>query len=390
MYNFDQIVDRHGTNCYKWDMIAKQHGEDVLPMWVADMDFPVAPAIIDEMQRVLNYRNFGYSFTSDQYYEAVINWMKTRHHFDIEKEWIFHTPNVVSALCAAVKAVSEPGDEIIIMTPVYGPFFTSIKDNGRVIVESPMKCDNGYYTMDLDDFESRITEKTKATILCNPHNPVGRVWKREELQALADVCLKHGLYIISDDIHEDLVYAGHEHIHIASLSEEIADKCIVCTAPSKTFNLAGMLVAQCIVKNEALREKCKAVFGNLHLNGGNSFEEAMIIGAYTKSVDWLEELLVYLEANMDFFVNYVQENIPELTVYKPEGTYLVWLDATKLGMDQKALNEFLIQKCRLYVNEGTFFGDCGEGFFRMNMACPRAIVEEGVHRLEAGIKTLRG
>lgn len=385
MYCFDKAIDRTGTNCVKWDLVSKQGFADVLPMWVADMDFEVSPHIIEEMQKVLNQKVFGYQYTTDEYKDVIVSWMANRHNYHIEKEWICYTPNVVAGLCMSVQAISEPGDEIIIQTPVYGPFYTSIKDNGRVIVESPLKNDNGYYTMDFEDFESKITEKTKAVILCNPHNPCGRVWTREELQTLADICMKHDLYIISDDIHGDLVYKGHEHTVIASLSEAIADKCIVCTAPSKTFNLAGMQIAHCIVKNEALRKKFLEPLGKLHLGSGNSFEEAMVIGAYKYSKQWLDELLEYLEGNMDYFVSFMQKELPQLTVHKPEGTYLMWIDCRALGMNQDELDKFVHEHCKLYVNSGTFFGDEGEGFIRMNLACPRATVEEGLKRLKAGV-----
>jgi len=390
MYDFDKITDRTGTNCLKWDMLREKGMEDVLPMWVADMDFEVSPYIIEEMQKVLDRKIFGYQYTSEDYKDIIVSWMEKHHHFKIEKDWICYTPNVVAGLCMAVQAVSDPGDEIIIQTPVYGPFYSSIRDNGRVIVENPLKNDNGYYTMDFEDFERRITPKTKAVILCNPHNPCGRVWTKEELAKLAQICLKHQLYIISDDIHGDLVYRGHEHTVIASLSDEIARRCIVCTAPSKTFNLAGMQIAHCIVRDEKLREKFKAPLKKLHLDGGNAFEEAMVTGAYKYSEQWLSALLAYLEKNADLFVSFVSEHLPEITVRKPEGTYLVWLDCRRLGMNQEELRRFFIEDCRLYVNEGTFFGVEGEGFMRINLACPESIVREGLKRLEKAVKQSRG
>ena len=387
MYDFDKVIDRRNTNSVKWDILSKEgkDSEGIIPMWVADMDFCVAPAITEEMQKVIDRQIYGYQFNDDEYAETIVSWMHKRHHYDIEKDWICHTPNVVSGLCAAIRAVSEPGDEIIIQTPVYGPFYSSIKDNDRVIVESQMKEDNGYYTMDLEDFEQKITPKTKAVILCNPHNPCGRVWTKEELQALADVCMKHNLYIISDDIHGDLVYKGHPHTMIASLSGEIADRCIVCTAPSKTFNLAGMQIAHCIVKNKELREKFMQNFKKLHADGGNSFEEAMVIGAYGKSEQWVDELLEYLEGNVDLFIDYIHENIPKLKVYKPEGTYLVWVDCRALGLAQEDLKNFFMEKCKLHVHDGLFFGKEGEGYVRFNLACPRSLVQEALARMKKAI-----
>lgn len=388
MYDFDQVIDRKNTNCFKWDILSKEgkNSDDIIPMWVADMDFYVPPAVTEEMQKVLDRQIFGYQFTDDAYEQAIISWMHRRHHYDIEKDWICYTPNVVSGLCAAIEAVSEPGDEIIIQTPVYGPFYSSIKDNDRAIVESPMKEDHGYYTMDFEDFEKKITPKTKAMILCNPHNPCGRVWTKEELQTLADICLKHNLYIISDDIHGDLVYKGHPHTVIASLSEEIADRCIVCTAPSKTFNLAGMQIAHCMIKNPELRKRFKHTFERLHIGGGNSFEEAMVIGAYDRSEQWVDELVAYLEDNVDLFVDYIHENIPKLNVYKPEGTYLVWVDCRALGIPQKDLKAFFMEKCKLHVHDGLFFGAKGEGYVRFNLACPRSLVKEALERMQKVIQ----
>ena len=388
MYDFDKVIDRTGTNCVKWDDVYEHGLTDVLPMWVADMDFEVSPYIIEEMQKVLDRKVFGYQYTTDEYEAAIVSWMKRRHHYDIEKDWICYTPNVVSGLCLAIMAVSEPGDEIIIQTPVYGPFYKSIRDNGRVIVENPLKNQDGYYTMDYEDFERKITPKTKAVILCNPHNPCGRVWTEEELKKLADICLKHDLYMISDDIHGDLVYKGHSHTVIAGLSEEIAERCIVYTAPSKTFNLAGMQIAHCIIKNKELRRRFRKPMKQMHLEGGNSFEEAMVIGAYKYSEQWLEELLVYLEGNVDYFVDFVKTRIPKLKVCKPEGTYLMWLDCREIQMDQDQLENFFIKECKLYINDGTFFGEKGRGFMRMNLACPRAFVKEGLERIEKAINKL--
>lgn len=383
MYNFDEMIDRKHTNCFKWDILERdgKDSEGVIPMWVADMDFSVAPAITEEMQKVVDRQIYGYQFTSERYLDAIVSWMHRRHHYDIRKEWICHTPNVVAGLCAAIQAVSEPGDEIIIHTPVYGPFYSSISGNDRVIVESPMKENQGYYTIDFEDFEAKITDRTKALILCNPHNPCGRVWTGEELKKIADICLRHNLYIISDDIHGDLVYKGHPHTVIASLSEEIADRCIVCTAPSKTFNLAGMQIAHCIIKNDELRSKFMEPFEKLHIEGGNSFEEAMVIGAYDHSEQWLEELLVYLEGNVDVFVNEIHEHMPKLKVRKPEGTYLLWVDCRALGLDQKELMHLFMDRCQLHIHDGLFFGRQGEGFVRFNLACPRSLVAEALERM---------
>ncbi len=380
MYHFDEGIERRGTNCVKWDVPFVT--PDVTPMWIADMDFEIAPAITENLQRIAGQGAFGYQFLSEQYYEAVISWMKRRHGLELRKEEIFYVPNVVLGMSFAVQAVSEIGDEIIIMTPVYGPFFKVTDDNDRVLVESPMKNADGYYTMDLEDFESRITEKTKAVIFCNPHNPSGRVWTREELQAFADICVKHDLYIISDDIHSELISEGHEHTFISSLSEEIRDRCIVCTSPSKAFNLASIHVANCFIFNEALREKYQAVSEQSHAAENNAFAEAALVAAYNDSEEWLIELNRYIDGNLEYFTDYVKREIPSLTVRKPEGTYLVWVDFRRTGVPSDKLHDYLLKECHIAANDGNFFGKLGDGFARFNLACPRQTVVKALEILK--------
>lgn len=380
MYHFDEGIERRGTNCVKWDVPFVT--PDVTPMWIADMDFEIAPAITENLQRIAGQGAFGYQFLSEQYYEAVISWMKRRHGLELRKEEIFYVPNVVLGMSFAVQAVSEIGDEIIIMTPVYGPFFKVTDDNDRVLVESPMKNADGYYTMDLEDFESRITEKTKAVIFCNPHNPSGRVWTREEMQAFADICVKHDLYIISDDIHSELISEGHEHTFISSLSEEIRDRCIVCTSPSKAFNLASIHVANCFIFNEALREKYQAVSERSHAAENNAFAEAALVAAYNDSEEWLTELNRYIDGNLEYFTDYVEREIPSLTVRKPEGTYLVWVDFRRTGVPSDKLHDYLLKECHIAANDGNFFGKLGDGFARFNLACPRQTVVKALEILK--------
>lgn len=380
MYHFDEGIERRGTNCVKWDVPFVT--PDVTPMWIADMDFEIAPAITENLQRIAGQGAFGYQFLSEQYYEAVISWMKRRHGLELRKEEIFYVPNVVLGMSFAVQAVSEIGDEIIIMTPVYGPFFKVTDDNDRVLVESPMKNADGYYTMDLEDFESRITEKTKAVIFCNPHNPSGRVWTREEMQAFADICVKHDLYIISDDIHSELISEGYEHTFISSLSEEIRDRCIVCTSPSKAFNLASIHVANCFIFNEALREKYQAVSERSHAAENNAFAEAALVAAYNDSEEWLTELNRYIDGNLEYFTDYVEREIPSLTVRKPEGTYLVWVDFRRTGVPSDKLHDYLLKECHIAANDGNFFGKLGDGFARFNLACPRQTVVKALEILK--------
>lgn len=389
MYNFDEKVNRKGTNSLKWDLNGKVYGnEDAVSMWIADMDFKVSPHIIEEMQKVLERGIFGYVITPQTYYDAIINWMDRRHNYKAQKEWITYVPNVVAALAYAVEAVSKEGDEIIVQTPAYGPFFQVVKNNGRTLVECPMKNDNGHYTMDLEEFEKKITPKTKATILCNPHNPTGRVWTKKELQDFADICMKHNIFIISDDIHSELIMKNHKHTFISTLSEEIADRCIICTSPSKAFNLASIHIANCIIKNEEVRKKFKEPMNKAHMFGGNVFSEAVVVGAYDKSEAWLDELMEYIEGNVDLFVEFIKKEIPRLKVSKPEGTYFIWVDCSDLNMSPEELDEFMIKKCNVITNKGIAFGEPGKTFVRFNLACNRQQIKDVLNVLKTEINKL--
>lgn len=386
MYDFDKEVQRKGTSCVKWDGPAVKEGNK--PMWIADMDFKVAPAITKNLVASAEADAFGYHMLSDHYYEAIINWFHQRHGYDIKKEWITYIPNVVIGLHFAVQAISDPGDEIMIHTPVYGPFYGAVKDTGRTLVESPLKNEDGYYTIDLEDFERRITKKTKAVLFCNPHNPSGRVWTREELSAFAEICLKYNLFIISDEIHCELTMKGHKHTVISTLSEEIARRCIILTSPSKAFNIASVHVANVFIENEKIRSRFNAIVEKSHAVSVNAFAEAALIGAYEESLSWLDELKEYLEENLNYFVNFVHENIPAVTVCKPEGTYLVWLDFRKLPIPVEQVQEFLSEKCHVTVNDGEFFGKDGKGFVRFNVACPRHTMKPILEALRKEISAL--
>lgn len=386
MDQFDQGINRKGTNCVKWDVPFVT--EKVIPMWIADMDFATAPAVTERLKKAAAQGAFGYQFLSDQYYDAVIQWMDRRHHYQIEKDWICFLPNVVMALSAAVQAVSEPGDEIIIQTPVYGPFYKTVKDNDRVLIESRLKNQDGYYTMDLEDFESKITPKTKAAILCNPHNPSGRVWTYEELKAFTEICLKHQLYIISDEIHCELLTKGHPHTVISTISKETAKRSIICTSPSKAFNLAAIHVANCVIENEELRVRFQELAEKTHAAECNAFAEAALIGAYNESEQWLDELNEYIEGNLDYFVGYVEKNIKKLKVCRPEGTYLLWVDCRELGIPYEKIHDFFLNVCNVAVNDGEFFGEEGKGFVRFNAACPRKNLEIALDRMKKEIDKL--
>lgn len=378
---FEQGIERKNTNCEKWDAPFVKEG--VIPMWVADMDFEVAPAITERLVNAAKKGAFGYQFLSEHYYNAVIRFMKEKHDYQIEKDWICYIPNVVLGLFFALQAVSEEGDEVIIQTPVYGPFYKVVRESGRVLVESPLRNQSGYYTMDFDDLEKKITDKTKALLLCNPHNPSGRVWREEELKRLVQICAKHNICIISDDIHSDIVAKDCKHTMIAPICREAGVKCITCTSPSKPFNLASVHVANCIIEDEEIRKRFLRLLAVNHVNSCNAFAEEALIGAYEESDEWLEKMNEYVEGNIDYFVNYLHENIPVLHVCKPEGTYLVWVDFSDTKIAQGNIKEYLSGNCRVLVNEGEFFGKSGKGFVRFNLACPRKNVEIALENLRA-------
>lgn len=389
MYNFDTAVNRYGTNCVKWDVCDRAFGgENLLPMWIADMDFEAAPGIMNRLEKKMKEAVFGYNIFPPEYYEAVISWMKRRHHYDIKKEWLCFTPGVVTALNYGVQALTEPGDEVMVLTPVYNPFFTSIEGYGRAAVRVPLQNKNGYYTMDFEKMEEMVSEKTKAILFCSPHNPVGRVWDKEELEQLVDFCVKHDLYIIDDEIHNDLVY-DKEHIMIGRISEEAQERSIICTAPSKSFNIAGLQASNIIIPNEEIMKKFKAVINRDHIGSPNTFACEAVIGAYNDSEEWLDELVVYLKENVQFFTDYVRNNIPKLKVYQAEGTYLAWIDCTGLGFaDENELKKFFVQNCGLALNWGGSYGEQCKQYMRINLACPRSYVEKAVKQVEKAVNEL--
>lgn len=386
MYNFHKGIPRQGTNSIKWDTLKGLYGrEDLIPLWIADMDFEVAPAISRAIQERAKHPVYGYIYCSDQYYESIIRWMKRRHDWEVKKDWIVFTPGVVPALSYAIKAFTEPGDCIIVQSPVYHPFYSSIESNGRKVVTNPLIYKDGRYTMDYEDLEKKIDSKTKLLLLCSPHNPVGRVWTKEELMKLGEICLKNNIIIVSDEIHFDLVYKGYTHTVLANVSPELRDNCIVCTAPSKTFNLAGLQVSNIIIPNEELRKKYSMELEKDHILRPNVFGEGALIAAYDESEDWLDSLMDYLEENKDYFIDFIEKKIPQLKVVKPEGTYLLWVDCSGLNMNSKELNDFFLKECGLVLNHGEIFGEEGKVFQRFNIACPRPILEEALKRMEEAI-----
>lgn len=385
-YNFDKIINRYNTNSLKYDCTAKFGvPNDIQPMWVADMDFETAPCVIERLKQIAEFGVFGYSVADKGYFDALYNWYHSRFGFDIKSEWVVHTPGVVCALNTAVRAFTNEGDSVMIQRPVYYPFTNAINNNNRKLINNPLKYENGCYSMDFIDMERKIiSEKVKLFILCSPHNPVGRVWTKEELIKLGEICLRHNVTIVADEIHSDFVFEG-KHTIFATINERFLNNCIICTSPSKTFNIAGLQVSNIIIANENLRkkfidEKTHSGYGELNIFGIGACE-----AAYRGGSEWLSELLKYLENNYLTVKNFISEKMPEIKVANLEGTYLVWLDCQNLGYTHKELNEKLLYSAKLWFDEGTIFGAEGENFMRINIACPRA---ELICALEKMYKTL--
>ena len=382
-YDFDKVVDRHGTNCLKYDFaIERGKPADILPLWVADMDFQTAPAILERLEETVKHGIFGYSDGKEGYFAAVQNWYRERFGWETKPEWLVKTPGVVFALAAAVRAYTKEGDGVLLQQPVYYPFSEVITDNGRKIVNSPLKITDGYYTMDLDALETKIVEnKVKLFLLCSPHNPVGRVWSEKELRRVGEICLRHGVLVVSDEIHSDIVYKGHKHQMMASISEEIADITITCTAPSKTFNVAGLQLSNIIISNPKLREKFKHEVMQAGYSQPNLMGMEACQAAYENGEEWLEELLVYLQGNVDFVRDYLKQEIPKIRLIEPEGTYLLWLDCRELGLSVEELEHLVVDKANLWLDPGFIFGAVGEGFERINIACPRQTLRQAMDQL---------
>lgn len=383
---FDQVIERRNTNSVKWDFSEDVFGAtDVLPMWVADMDFLAPPAVIEALTVRAQHGVYGYSESMSGYYEAVKDWMSKRHGWAIEKDWIVFSPGVVPALNWLVRALTKPGDKVIIQPPVYPPFLKAIENNSCEPVFNPLKRENGRYTMDLVGLEMELSAGAKMLILCSPHNPVGRVWERVELERLADLCLAHGVIVIADEIHSDLIYPGQKHVSYATLSEKAADHSIVCTAPSKTFNLAGLQTSNILISNPDWRRAFREMMSLNGIHHPNVFGLTALEAAYRQGEEWLDGLMAYLAGNLKFLTDYLAQEVPQVKVVQPEGTYLVWLDFQALKFEPEALQEFLLKSARVALNAGHTFGPGGAGFARMNIACPHSTLQEGLERIARAI-----
>lgn len=379
-YNFDETVPRRGSNSYKWDS-AKV--DDVLPMWVADMDFRTAPAIIYAMAKRVQHGVFGYVKVPQAYFDAVTGWFGKRHNFTIQKEWILFTSGVVPALSAVIKALTKPGDKVIVQTPVYNCFFSSIRNNECEMVANELIYKGGKYSIDFDDLEQKAADpKAKLLLLCSPHNPAGRVWNREDLQRIGEICLRNQVIVVSDEIHCDLVYPGHTHIPFASVSDEFLQNSVTCTAPSKTFNLAGIQVANIIAANEDMRRKIDKTLNINEVCEINAFAVEALIAAYNGGEEWLEELKQYLYDNYTILSDFFREHLPHLSVLPLEATYLVWVDCSSLKQASEEITRTLFEHEKLWVNEGTMYGAAGEGFIRINIATTRENLIKGLQKIK--------
>lgn len=384
-YNFDQIIPREGTNCEKFDHREQIFGRaDVIPLWVADMDFTSPEPVIEAIRRRAEHPIFGYSFRSPSYLQAIVSWLERRGGWSIPTAWIDFSPGVVSGVVFALRAFTKEGDGIVIQQPVYHPFAREIKSNNRRMIDNPLREENGRYSIDFEDLDRKLAD-AKVFLMCNPHNPSGRVFTREELTRIGELCVKHDVLILSDEIHSDLVYAPNCHLHIASLNEAFAQRTITLLAPSKTFNLAGLSTSVIITPCDTLRQQLRAELGKLHADQGNIFGAVALEAAYTQGDEWLDQLKTYLSGNIDYVVDFVQENIPSIRCQRPEGTYLMWLDFRAWPLQGEALHRFLVDQVGLAMNEGSMFGPQGLGWMRMNIGCRRAVLTEALTRLAAAI-----
>jgi len=388
-YNFDEIIDRRASDSVKWATGQIFNHDDAIPMWVADMDFRTPQPVIDALVERARHGIFGYPLRSEAYSQAIVGWFGRRHNWQIEPSWIEPNPGVVTALTVAVLSYTQPGDKVIVQPPVYFPFFSVCKNNGRHLIENQLKIENGRYVMDYEALESQLKDpRVRMMVLCSPHNPVGRVWTSEELRPLAELCVKHNLVLVSDEIHCDLVFAGHHHVATASLSPEIAQNTVTLASPSKTFNLAGLSSSFAIIPNPELRKRFAITTDSVHVGGISIFGLLGVETAYTAGEEWLEQLLPYLNCNLDTLQTFVEQRLPRLKLYRPEGTYLAWLDCRGLGLDPSALRYLILKNAGLGLNDGATFGLGGEGFQRMNVACRRALLEQALEQLETAVKAL--
>ncbi|WP_281976040.1 MalY/PatB family protein [Halobacillus litoralis] len=383
MEHFNQFISRKGTRSVKWDMAEELYQDkDVLPMWVADMDFKTPEAVTNALMERVEHGIFGYTLPDRLVKNQITEWLSKRHGWEIDPEWITYSPGVIPSLHMIIQSLTDIGDHVIIQTPVYPPFYSVIKDHGRHVVKNPLVLKDNRYEIDFDDFERKIKENgVTLFILCNPHNPVGRVWTKEELKRLSDICEKHSVKIVADEIHADLIFSGHKHTPIASLSEPINQLTITCLSPTKTFNLAGLQTSYVVTADASIKKKLDKQFHNQGMMMLNTLGITAMEAAYEHGEEWLEELNEVLESHRDYVMERIHSETSLLKVFPAEGTYLLWIDCRGLQMNQKELKSFMQKKAKVGLNDGVSFGDEGKGFMRLNIAAPKSTLEEGVSRI---------
>lgn len=387
-YDFDTEIDRRGKNCLKYDFAAERgKPEGLLPLWVADMDLPAAEEIKQALHEAVEHGIYGYSEVKEPYFNAVRDWMLNCHGWEVKGEWMVKTPGIVYAIAAAVRAFTKEGDGVMLQNPGYYPFGQVVRDNGRVVADNTLREDSGRYTMDYEDMERQIVESNvKLFLLCSPHNPVGRVWTEEELRRLGEICLKHGVLIVCDEIHHDFVFPGHRHHVFAGLDERFQKITITCTAPSKTFNIAGLQISNIFIPDGKLRE---AFIKEIDKTGYSQLNQMGLVAceaAYRYGRDWLDQLLVYLRGNLDFARDFIGREMPGVRLVEPEGTFLLWLDCRDLRISDDELDRLVTEKAKLWLDGGRMFGPCGAGYQRINMACPRTTLERALRQFAEALK----
>ena len=385
-YRLDERINRRGTWSEKWDTGQQLFGDpDVLPLWVADMDFACAPAIVEAVTERGKQGIYGYTLRPKEYIDAITGWFSRRHDWRVESAWLTDVPGVVPALSIAVQALTEPGDAIIVQPPVYNPFYDVIRRNDRKVAENPLILENGHYRMNYSELEALMQDGAKLLLLCSPHNPGGRVWTREELEEVGSLCTRYGVKVVADEIHCDLVFRGHRHLPFASLSEAHAQMTVACLAPSKTFNIPGLATAFTVIPNPEVRQRFNDRLKALALGSVNYFGPAATMAAYNQSEDWLEAVLQYVQDNRDYAIEYLSSRLPEVEPMPSEGTYLLWVDYRELGLSGTELKRLMYREAKVAFTEGSIYGTNGEGFLRINLACPRSLLTEALERFVAAM-----
>jgi cysteine-S-conjugate beta-lyase len=380
--NWNDCIERTNTHSVKWSFPE----EDVIPMCIADMDFQVSPAIVEALNQKAQHGIYGYTTFSDRYFESIVSWWKKRFDMEINKDWICFSPGIIPGINVLLSVLTEPGDGVIIQDPVYYPFYSTIENHGCSVVKNTLLYQDGCYSIDFDDLEEKARQpETKVLILCSPHNPVGRVWTLEELERIGEIAKRHHLWIISDEMHGDLVYEGHEHKPLFKVNESFSENSILCAAPSKTFNIAGLQTSILLIPNKELREKYNEKLTGYGLMRPNVFGIEGTIAAYEEGEPWLNELIMVLEDNKQYVLNYLEQHLPELKAIVPQATHLIWIDCSELGMSGEDLCTFFLEKARVKFDEGFKFGECGRSFVRMNIACPKERIDMALRRMNHAV-----